>query len=298
MYRGTAAGAESTTPLNNYPITDTTYNDLTVVNGTTYYYVIKAVDTAALLSAASQPEVWAKPSSRLTRNWLESDPYWWGRPLEGAQVARAVDPGSVAPYRATGYFSWGMVRYLHTDHLGSVRLVTDWTGAVLTKEKYLPYGDEIQPPVSSNPFRYAGYERDTESGMDYVRARFYKTAHGRWQSPDPLGGGFKYAANNPVAFFDPSGLLTCPPGGGHDPHDPCHEDPIIVTPPPEPEDPQHPLGPPDPWVTYTMPSEDCIGCEYGPPPLRGLEANYLLGQQSGRSNPEVTKNLRDGNDFS
>jgi len=57
-----------------------------------------------------------------------------------------------------------------------------------------------------NPYRFAGYERDAESGKDYVKARYYSASQGRWQSPDPLGDGFEYAFNNPANLNDPTGL--------------------------------------------------------------------------------------------
>ena len=59
---------------------------------------------------------------------------------------------------------------------------------------------------SLDPFKYAGYERDRESGMDYVRARYYMSGRGRWLTPDPLGGGYVYADNMPTTRSDPSGL--------------------------------------------------------------------------------------------
>jgi RHS repeat-associated protein len=69
--------------------------------------------------------------------------------------------------------------------------------------------------------RCTGKERDTESGLDYMDARYYGSAMGRFMSPDPLGGRpedpqtlnrYAYARNNPLSFSDPTGLdfnLTC-----------------------------------------------------------------------------------------
>jgi fibronectin type 3 domain-containing protein len=43
VYRGTASGGESSTPLNSTPINGTTYTDANVTAGATYYYVVKTV---------------------------------------------------------------------------------------------------------------------------------------------------------------------------------------------------------------------------------------------------------------
>ena len=52
VYRGTTTGAESSTAINSSPIdincsgSTCTYNDTAVVAGTTYFYVVKAVNTS------------------------------------------------------------------------------------------------------------------------------------------------------------------------------------------------------------------------------------------------------------
>ena len=45
VFRGTASGAESTTPLNSSPITSQAYTDTNVAPGATYYYTVEAVDS-------------------------------------------------------------------------------------------------------------------------------------------------------------------------------------------------------------------------------------------------------------
>lgn len=53
VYRGTTAGGESTTALNSTPVTTTTYQDTSVSLGSTYYYVVKAVETSSGLTLTS-----------------------------------------------------------------------------------------------------------------------------------------------------------------------------------------------------------------------------------------------------
>jgi uncharacterized protein RhaS with RHS repeats len=59
--------------------------------------------------------------------------------------------------------------YYHADQLGSVRALTDQSGAVVATYSYDAYG---QPAASTgsiaNPFRYAGQYRDAESGRYYL----------------------------------------------------------------------------------------------------------------------------------
>jgi len=55
-------------------------------------------------------------------------------------------------------------------------------------------------------FTFTGEQTDASSGLEYLRARYYDSAAGRFISRDPAGGGYPYGANNPARMFDPSGL--------------------------------------------------------------------------------------------
>src|SRR5262249_3216300 len=52
LYRRTATTSFGA-PLNAYPLIGTYYDDLNLINGKTYYYIVKAVDTSGLVSAQS-----------------------------------------------------------------------------------------------------------------------------------------------------------------------------------------------------------------------------------------------------
>lgn len=122
------------------------------------------------------------------------------------------------------------VEYLHVDALGSVRVVTDATGAVISRHDYLPYGEEVPEasragiagynagvlPAATQ--RFTGKERDAETGLDYFGARYYFGGMGRFLSVDPSAGSvslvdpqtwnrFTYAKNSPFAFVDPDGRI-------------------------------------------------------------------------------------------
>ncbi|QCK82334.1 hypothetical protein E5Z46_08800 [Geobacillus kaustophilus NBRC 102445] len=68
--------------------------------------------------------------------------------------------------------------------------------------------------ADENPYRYAGYQYDNETGLYYLIARYYHPEHGVFLSLDPDPGdaddiltqnGYTYANNNPVMLVDPDG---------------------------------------------------------------------------------------------
>ncbi len=108
------------------------------------------------------------------------------------------------------------VRYYHSDAIGSVRVITDAAGAVVARHDYWPFGEEWQPPSVSNARRFAGKERDPQTGFDYLGARYYASGNGRFTTVDPghVNGdiydpqswnAYAYARNNPLKYTDPTG---------------------------------------------------------------------------------------------
>ena len=73
--------------------------------------------------------------------------------------------------------------YLSSDYLGSLRMVTDASGAVISRHDYLPFGEEIPPnsadrnsqwgPGADNVSqKFTGQIRDEETKLDYFNARY------------------------------------------------------------------------------------------------------------------------------
>jgi len=110
----------------------------------------------------------------------------------------------------------GGERYYHLDAQGSVRAVTDATGATIRRHDYRAFGEEIAPALGTDARRFTGKERDSETGLDYFSARYHAGLTGRFTSADPghVGGNtfdpqswnaYAYARNNPFKFSDPTG---------------------------------------------------------------------------------------------
>ena len=96
-------------------------------------------------------------------------------------------PHLAGEYASTAAHAPCATCYAGYDHLGSVRLVTDQSGAVVSRHDYLPFGEEIAAGRTSqfgatdnlSP-RFTGQERDGESGLDYFGARYYGSALGHY----------------------------------------------------------------------------------------------------------------------
>ena len=59
------------------------------------------------------------------------------------------------------------------------------------------------------PFRYRGYVYDEETGVYYLRSRYYNAEFGRFSTPDMIiwWDSYKYCNNNPCRFCDMTGTI-------------------------------------------------------------------------------------------
>ncbi|MBV8354264.1 MAG: RHS repeat-associated core domain-containing protein, partial [Candidatus Eremiobacteraeota bacterium] len=105
--------------------------------------------------------------------------------------------------------------YLHEDHVGSVVLVTDATGAVTDTIRYDPFGAVLgQSNSGAAPIGFAQGAYDAASGLLYLQSRYYHPKYGRFVSADAVvpsiylpaaWNAYSYCANNPQTYADPSG---------------------------------------------------------------------------------------------
>jgi RHS repeat-associated protein len=106
--------------------------------------------------------------------------------------------------------SAGVVTYYCQDQLGSTRALTDQTGAVAGTAAFDAYGNATGSTGMATPFQFAGQYLDNESGLYYLRARYYEPATGQFTSRDPAVAStrqpYAYTFDNPLNLTDPSGM--------------------------------------------------------------------------------------------
>ncbi|MFX1562422.1 MAG: SpvB/TcaC N-terminal domain-containing protein, partial [Promethearchaeota archaeon] len=108
-----------------------------------------------------------------------------------------------------------LIRYQLSNHLGSASLELDGQAQIISYEEYTPYGSTSCQAMRSQTetpkrYRYTGEERDEESGLYYLGARYYASWLGKWTACDPEGpsvgiNAFEYSKSNPVNLRDPRG---------------------------------------------------------------------------------------------
>jgi RHS repeat-associated protein len=104
--------------------------------------------------------------------------------------------------------------YPLADGLGSVRGETDGSGDVVATADYDVFGGTRAQSGTAGVFGWTGEQQDAETGLTYLRARYYAPGSGRFLSRDtvePNAPGtqgynpYAYTADNPVTRTDPGG---------------------------------------------------------------------------------------------
>jgi RHS repeat-associated protein len=131
----------------------------------------------------------------------------------GRRVAMLIDRGNDTS-------AW---RYFYQDHLGSVELVTDQTGAVVERLSYDGWGkrrnadgtDATSPITALDTRGFTDHEMMDNLQLVNMNGRLYDPSLGRFlsadpqiQSPDNLQNfnRYSYVLNNPLSMRDPTGF--------------------------------------------------------------------------------------------
>jgi len=108
------------------------------------------------------------------------------------------------------------IYFYHTDHIGSVRAVTNQAGTVVWNADYLAFGRRFGDDGASEFEEWHGFtgkEYDPDTGLYYYNTRWYDADIGRFISEDPARDPnnpnlYVYGRNNPLRFVDPTGLTS------------------------------------------------------------------------------------------
>jgi RHS repeat-associated protein len=186
--------------------------------GTSYSYGESQIPSWAMLGEYGNGG--ANSTGRVEYIWLPTD--------DGNAIP-------IAMFRGNRYYK------IHSDHLGTPRLVTDDTAKPVWQWSYSAFGDNKPTGIlkaTTNPnsaitnqpvllnatspgavlnLRFPGQYADSETGLAYNMNRYYQANQGRYTQADPIGlsGGsnrFGYAEANPLSMIDPEGLAACPGG--------------------------------------------------------------------------------------
>ena len=100
----------------------------------------------------------------------------------------------------------GAIDYYLYDNHGDITGMKNEGSSIV----YDAFGNQTSDTTGGyNPFRYNSQYTDAESGLIYLRARYYDPSIGRFMAEDPVKDGlnwYAYCAGNPVMKVDPSGL--------------------------------------------------------------------------------------------
>lgn len=240
--------------INTVPIGSTSYSDTGLAPGVNHTYTISAIDAAGNESAQSGSYTGAAGSGAVTTTYsydaenrltqLQSDANVigtyaydgagnrYGKTAGGVTTAYTLDLASGLPQVLTETAGSAVTTYAYgagpleldksgttywyqPDTLGSVRLVTDSTGATPATYAYSAFGStRTSTGTLANEVRFTGERTDGESGLEFLRARTYDPAAGTFLQRDSWGitptssqslDGYAYTASNPVNATDPSG---------------------------------------------------------------------------------------------
>ena len=110
--------------------------------------------------------------------------------------------------------------FVHGDYLGSTSFFTDASGTKIASIAYRPFGNIDSSTGNVDPRTFGVHPFDTESGLYYMRRRYYAPEIGRFITPDPIAiykptayqhnskslHPYIYVANDPLNKSDLSGL--------------------------------------------------------------------------------------------
>ncbi|OWR32507.1 hypothetical protein CDO73_02575 [Saccharibacillus sp. O23] len=136
------------------------------------------------------------------------------RYVRGAQLIYREDANRRSKRNASIRFDNQKAYYLHNGH-GDVTALLKADGTVLNRYTYDIWGNPLTSDVQvENPFGYSGEFWDGDTGLQYLRSRWYDPSIGRFIQEDTFEGyvnrpsslnPYTYVENNPLKYVDPNG---------------------------------------------------------------------------------------------
>ncbi|TQV89601.1 FG-GAP-like repeat-containing protein [Aliikangiella coralliicola] len=135
-------------------------------------------------------------------------------------------------YNSSNNLTTTSTRYLHTDNLGSIDVITDENGAIVQEQSFDAFGKRRSAANWSSlnatglatynvhqlvtNLGYTGHEQLDEVGLIHMNGRIYDPSLGRFLQADPhiqspsntqSLNRYSYVLNNPLSYTDPSGYF-------------------------------------------------------------------------------------------
>lgn len=186
-----------------------------VVNGTSTHYLYDAND--ARVAQDTKIGAGATTTTKFWNRFYETS---------GATTTMYIFAGGQLIATIEGNGSATTTNVIHVDHLNGTNIVSSDVGAQKQLLNYHPYGSlrQNEQTTSFNEKRKAiGEYYDDAVVLNYYNARYMNASVGRFLAQDPMFTGdpnkqrlmnpqelnsYSYAANNPINWSDPSGLIT------------------------------------------------------------------------------------------
>ena len=80
----------------------------------------------------------------------------------------------------------GALTYLLGDQLGSTTLAVNAATGASTAQRFLPYGAPRGGGITATDRGWIGQTKDASTGLQYLNARYYDPAIGRFTAVDPI----------------------------------------------------------------------------------------------------------------
>jgi RHS repeat-associated protein len=169
-----------------------------------------------------QEEKWITGvGTTISRFAYDGDRLWVEMDGSSALTMRYLDDGTGLAARITAN---GTLSGLHADHLGSVRLITDASGASTGTVSYDAFGAILAETSAAitGRFTFTGLRFDRDLELLSADEREY-TLNGVWLQEDPIlfkagdANPRRYVSNNPTNATDPTGMyeiVRIPLGNG------------------------------------------------------------------------------------